>query len=187
MRPSRGWFYRRLGLFAVAMLVVVGTALVTWLRRSLPDGDRVVHHVDRELLDVTAKSGDKSDSDCLAASSTNCRDCQWCSLRSMSQHLYICQRKIRGAAVGLLALLRNEGGSVGTSVAQITQERREQFHTLRLNENLDKLNQPVNNLLAQESNVLPAAYRRFSACRIGMAVGVLDQSVSTTGLVASLL
>ena len=39
--------------------------------------------------------------------------------------------------MGLLALLRNEGGSVGTSVAQTIQERREQFHTLRLNEHLD--------------------------------------------------
>ena len=33
-------------------------------------------------------------------------------------------KEIRGGAVGLLALLRNEGGSVGTSVAQIIQERR---------------------------------------------------------------
>jgi DHA2 family multidrug resistance protein len=45
-------------------------------------------------------------------------------------------KELRGAAVGLLALLRNEGGSVGTSVAQTLQERREQFHTLRLNEEL---------------------------------------------------
>src|SRR4029077_15950757 len=35
--------------------------------------------------------------------------------------------QLRGAAVGLLALLRNEGGSVGTSVAQTMQERRDQF------------------------------------------------------------
>jgi DHA2 family multidrug resistance protein len=49
-------------------------------------------------------------------------------------------KEIRPAAVGLLALLRNEGGSVGTSVAQIIQQRREQFHTLRLNEALDPLN-----------------------------------------------
>jgi DHA2 family multidrug resistance protein len=61
-------------------------------------------------------------------------------------------REIRGAAVGLLALLRNEGGSVGTSVAQIIQERREQFHTLRLNETLDSLNPSVNNLLTQGQN-----------------------------------
>jgi DHA2 family multidrug resistance protein len=46
---------------------------------------------------------------------------------------------LRGAAVGLLALLRNEGGSVGTSVASTLQERREQFHVLRLNERLDAL------------------------------------------------
>jgi MFS transporter, DHA2 family, multidrug resistance protein len=49
-------------------------------------------------------------------------------------------KELRGAAVGLLALLRNEGGSVGTSLAQIIQERRQQFHTLRLNEKLDPLN-----------------------------------------------
>jgi DHA2 family multidrug resistance protein len=57
-------------------------------------------------------------------------------------------RELRGAAVGLLALLRNEGGSVGTSVAQTIQERREQFHTLRLGENLDVLNPAVNSFVA---------------------------------------
>jgi len=57
-------------------------------------------------------------------------------------------KELRGAAVGLLALLRNEGGSVGTSVAQTIQERREQFHVLRLGENLDNLNPAVTNFLA---------------------------------------
>ncbi|HEX4084564.1 MAG TPA: DHA2 family efflux MFS transporter permease subunit [Chthoniobacteraceae bacterium] len=57
-------------------------------------------------------------------------------------------RELRPAAVGLLALLRNEGGSVGTSVAQTLQERREQFHLLRLNENLDLLNPAVTHFLA---------------------------------------
>ncbi|QEL14068.1 DHA2 family efflux MFS transporter permease subunit [Limnoglobus roseus] len=51
---------------------------------------------------------------------------------------------LRGAAVGLLSLLRNEGGSVGTSVAQTLRERREQFHSLRLGEWLDPLNPAVN-------------------------------------------
>ena len=41
--------------------------------------------------------------------------------------------------MGLLAFFRNEGGSVGTSVAKTIQERREQFHVLRLNEKLDAL------------------------------------------------
>jgi DHA2 family multidrug resistance protein len=44
---------------------------------------------------------------------------------------------LRGAAVGLFSLLRNEGGSVGTSLAQVVQERRVQFHALRLGEFLD--------------------------------------------------
>jgi DHA2 family multidrug resistance protein len=49
-------------------------------------------------------------------------------------------RDLRGAAVGLLALLRNEGGSVGTSMAQTIQERREQFHLSRLGDSLSPLN-----------------------------------------------
>ena len=61
--------------------------------------------------------------------------------------------QLRGAAVGLLALLRNEGGSVGTSVAQTIQERRDQFHSLRLGENLDPLNPAVNSYLDQTQPV----------------------------------
>jgi MFS transporter, DHA2 family, multidrug resistance protein len=56
---------------------------------------------------------------------------------------------LRGAAVGLLSLLRNEGGSVGTSLAQTMQERRDQFHTLRLGEHLDPFNPAVNSFLEQ--------------------------------------
>jgi DHA2 family multidrug resistance protein len=48
-----------------------------------------------------------------------------------------------------LSLLRNEGGSVGTSLAQTMQERREQFHTLRLGESLDPLNPTVQSFLEQ--------------------------------------
>jgi DHA2 family multidrug resistance protein len=58
-------------------------------------------------------------------------------------------KEMRGAAVGLLALLRNEGGSVGTSLAQTILERREQFHALRLNERLDQLNPAVNEMFQQ--------------------------------------
>jgi DHA2 family multidrug resistance protein len=57
--------------------------------------------------------------------------------------------EMRGAAVGLLALLRNEGGSVGTSLAHTIQERRDQFHLLRLNEGLDSLNPAVHDFFQQ--------------------------------------
>jgi DHA2 family multidrug resistance protein len=56
---------------------------------------------------------------------------------------------LRGAAVGLLALLRNEGGSVGTSMAQTIQERREQFHLSRVGEFLDPFNPDVTSFLEQ--------------------------------------
>ena len=56
---------------------------------------------------------------------------------------------LRGAAVGLFALLRNEGGSVGTSMAQAFEWRREQFHTARVGEFLDPFNPAVNSFLEQ--------------------------------------
>jgi DHA2 family multidrug resistance protein len=62
--------------------------------------------------------------------------------------------RLRGAAVGLLALLRNEGGSVGTSLAQTVLERRTQFHALRLNELLDPFNPAVTQFLAQGRDFL---------------------------------
>src|ERR1700728_694221 len=58
---------------------------------------------------------------------------------------------LRGAAVGLLSLLRNEGGSVGTSLAQTVQERRDQFHSLRLGEWLDPFNPATRSFLDQTS------------------------------------
>ena len=67
---------------------------------------------------------------------------------NVAAFLYL-PKELRVGAVGLLALLRNEGGSVGTSVAQTIQERREQFHVLRLNEKLDSLYPAVHQWLAQ--------------------------------------
>jgi DHA2 family multidrug resistance protein len=86
---------------------------------------------------------------------------------NVAAYLYT-PRHLRGAAVGLLALLRNEGGSVGTSLAQTIQERREQFHTLRLGEYLDRFNPAVTNFAHQSQAALfhqtgdPALARRMS-------------------------
>jgi DHA2 family multidrug resistance protein len=62
---------------------------------------------------------------------------------SVAAFIYM-PRELRGAAVGLYALLRNEGGSVGTSVAKTVMERRDQFHVSRVGEFLDPLNPAVN-------------------------------------------
>ena len=75
---------------------------------------------------------------------------------NVAAYLYT-PRHLRAAAVGLLALLRNEGGSVGTSLAQTIQERREQFHTLRLGEYLDRFNPAVGSFARQsQSGPVPA-------------------------------
>jgi DHA2 family multidrug resistance protein len=54
-------------------------------------------------------------------------------------YLYLSPEQ-RLRATGLYNLLRNEGGSVGTSVSQTLLERREQFHLSRLGEHLDPFN-----------------------------------------------
>jgi DHA2 family multidrug resistance protein len=51
--------------------------------------------------------------------------------------------------VGLLALLRNEGGSFGVSLVQTVQERRNQFHTARVGEFLDPFNPEASSFLEQ--------------------------------------
>ncbi|SIN74011.1 MFS transporter, DHA2 family, multidrug resistance protein [Singulisphaera sp. GP187] len=58
-------------------------------------------------------------------------------------------QQYRGAAVGLFALLRNEGGSVGTSLAKTLAQRRSQFHSARLGEFIDPLNPQVQEFLNQ--------------------------------------
>jgi DHA2 family multidrug resistance protein len=67
---------------------------------------------------------------------------------SVAAFIYI-PRELRGAAVGLYALLRNEGGSVGTSVAKTMMERRNQFHVSRIGEFLDPLNPAVSSFSEQ--------------------------------------
>jgi DHA2 family multidrug resistance protein len=67
---------------------------------------------------------------------------------SVAAYMYVPQH-LRGAAIGLASLLRNEGGSVGTSLAQTIQIRREQFHTSRVGEFLDPLNPSVNSFIDQ--------------------------------------
>jgi DHA2 family multidrug resistance protein len=56
-------------------------------------------------------------------------------------------KHLLGAAVGLFALLRNEGGSVGTSLAQTIEQRRVQFHLSRVGESLDPFNPTVTSFL----------------------------------------
>jgi DHA2 family multidrug resistance protein len=56
---------------------------------------------------------------------------------------------LRGAAVGLLSLLRTEGGSVGTSAAKIIEDRRVQLHLSRIGEGLSPLNHDVRSYLDQ--------------------------------------
>jgi DHA2 family multidrug resistance protein len=80
---------------------------------------------------------------------------------------------LRGAAVGLSSLLRNEGGSVGTSMSQTIQERREQFHLSRLNDGLSSINDNVRSFLSTTQS----AFSRDTADPVRarqMAIQMLD-------------
>jgi DHA2 family multidrug resistance protein len=86
---------------------------------------------------------------------------------NVAAYLYI-PPSLRGAAVGLLSLLRNEGGSVGTSMAQTIQERRDQFHALRIGELIDSFNANAVSFLNQAEGIFlqqsgdPAAARQLA-------------------------
>lgn len=81
---------------------------------------------------------------------------------------------LRGAAVGLLSLLRTEGGSVGTSMAQTFQERRLPFHMARVNEFLDPLNPHVNTFLDQSRAFFTQQTGDPAVSQLG-ALQVLDE------------
>lgn len=63
-------------------------------------------------------------------------------------------KHMRGAAVGLLALLRNEGCSFGVTTVQTLQDRRNQFHTARMGDYLDGFNPAVTSFLQQVQAVM---------------------------------
>ncbi len=73
---------------------------------------------------------------------------------------------MRAAAVGLLSLLRNEGGSVGASMAQTIQERREMFHAARLGDFLDQFNPEVNSFTDSPRRRLSCSRRATRRDRI---------------------
>ncbi len=83
-------------------------------------------------------------------------------------------QEMRAAAVGLLALLRNEGGSVGTSIAKTIHERREQFHALRLNERLDRFN-PRAQQFVEQSQAYFHQHTGDPVLSKRMALGSLEQ------------
>jgi DHA2 family multidrug resistance protein len=80
---------------------------------------------------------------------------------------------LRAPAVGLFALLRNEGGSVGTSMAQTIVQRREQFHSARVGEFLDPFNPAVRDFLEQ-SRAFLLQQTGDPATAGEMSIGALD-------------
>ncbi|GAA4435957.1 MDR family MFS transporter [Bremerella cremea] len=80
------------------------------------------------------------------------------------------KKELRGSAIALISLLRNEGGSVGTSMSQTIVERREQFHLSRLNDSLDLFNSQVNSFMSLSQSI----YHRASGDLVGAHLQALQ-------------
>jgi MFS transporter, DHA2 family, multidrug resistance protein len=72
---------------------------------------------------------------------------------NVAPFLYV-PKRLHGAAVGLLALVRNEGCSFGVTMVQTIQDRRNQFHTARMGDYLDPFNPEVCSFLRQNQAAL---------------------------------
>jgi DHA2 family multidrug resistance protein len=81
---------------------------------------------------------------------------------------------LRAAAVGLLSLLRTEGGSVGTSLSKTIEQRRLPFHTARIGEFLDPLNPNVNAFLEQSHSHFVQQTGDPAASRLGSVQALED-------------
>ena len=138
-------------------------------RWPLVDSHRSGHCGDRQLFDVADEPGNHAVAGHVAADGARGQGLSFIFAPLNVAAFKYTSPRLRGAAVGMLALLRNEGGSVGTSMAQTIQERREQLHTLRLNEFLDPLNPAVRQWMHDSQQYFmqqtgdPAASRQMAA------------------------
>ena len=128
---SAGLVMSPAGFFAVIAMPFVGRALGRGADARWVIAAGLLDHGRGELLDVADEPGHQSGPGHLAARGADPRAGDVFAPANVAAYLYT-PVALRGAAVGLLSLLRNEGGSVGTSLAQTMQERRDQFHTFRL-------------------------------------------------------
>ena len=134
------------GFFAVVTMPIVGRTLGRGTDARWVIAAGLLIHGRRQFLDVADEPGHQSRRGRLAAGGADHRACavlRPCKYGGLSLYAIA----LRGAAVGLLSLLRNEGGSVGTSMGQTIQERRDQFHSLRLGEWLDPFNAAARSFL----------------------------------------
>ena len=158
------------GIGSICMLIVGGALLgrgvdARWMIAVGPG-----HLRDRQLLDGADESGNQPLASRLAAGGADRGLGLLFAPVNVAAYMYT-PRHLRGAAVGLFSLLRNEGGSVGTSMAQTFQERRDQFHTLRVGEFLDPFNPDVSTLSrAGPGFFLQANGRSGSLATNGLAV-----------------
>jgi MFS transporter, DHA2 family, multidrug resistance protein len=75
---------------------------------------------------------------------------------SVAAFLYL-PKELRGAAAGIFAVLRNEGGSAGTSMGKTIVERRLPLHTDRLGEGINPLSTPFESALQQGQSFFEAS------------------------------
>ncbi len=91
---------------------------------------------------------------------------------SVAAFLYL-PRELRGPAAGIFAALRNEGGSLGTTLGQTLVTRRTPLHTARLGENLNAYNPAFNDAMQSFQSFFYQATGDPEGSR-EMALGAID-------------
>ena len=91
---------------------------------------------------------------------------------SVAAFLYL-PRELRGPAAGIFAALRNEGGSLGTTLGQTIVTRRTPLHTARLGENLNAYNPAFNDAMQSFQSFFYQATGDPEGSR-EMALGAVD-------------
>ncbi len=91
---------------------------------------------------------------------------------SVAAFMYL-PKELRGSAAGIFAVLRNEGGSAGTSLGKTLVQRRLPLHTDRLGENFNLLNPTFNEALSNGERIFYGITGDPEASR-QMALSALD-------------
>ena len=148
-----GWCMSPAGFFSVLVMLFVGRAPWPGDRRPLADRRRPARHGGRELLDGADEPGHQPGAGGLAARGADRRpvdDLRACERGGLPQYT---TAAARGGGRPVRVCSATRGAASGTSMAQTIQERREQFHTLRLGEILDPFNPHVASFLEQARGV----------------------------------
>ena len=148
--PRRGWCCRRPGCSRSRPCSVVGVLLGRGADARYLIGGRAGDHGRRQLLDVAAEPGHQPVAGGLAAGGGDRRPVDDVRAAERGRVPAHPAGSCAGRPWGCWPCCATRAAASARRVAQTIQERREQFHTSRLNEQLDPFNPAVESFLSRQ-------------------------------------